>query len=157
VRKNEIILNCITYFFCLLMPADGNIWRLLRNSTILLLCLQEYNNEFRQVQSTRHAFKTHYSAATCCYVKSSVVYRVKVYRINICNFSHITHACVNEGTNNIRLQSTWTKHLRKWETRKEMGEIKKDREQICSQTIGYKRTSRVLTCSKPYREHPEVP
>jgi len=29
--------------------------------------------------------------------KSPVVFRQKVYRINMCSFSHVTHACVNEG------------------------------------------------------------
>jgi len=29
--------------------------------------------------------------------KYSVFFRQKVYRINMCSFSHITHACVNEG------------------------------------------------------------
>jgi hypothetical protein len=142
--------------FCLLIPAGGNICRLLWNATILLLFLQEYDNEFRQIQSIRHAFETNYSAASCCYVKFSEVYRQKVYRINMCSFSHTTHACVNEGD---RHQVTKYQNQAPAKMRNSQGDgwDKKDREQTCSQTISYKRTSRALICSKSYREYPEAP
>jgi hypothetical protein len=89
--------------------------------------------------------------------KSSVVFRQKVYRINMCSFSYITPACVNEGDWQHQVTEYENEALTKMKISRGDGWDKKDGEQICSQPISYKWTSRALTCSKSYREHPEAP
>jgi hypothetical protein len=127
------------YFSCVLTPAGGhNIFRISWNATILLLCLHESTNEFCHIQSTRHVFKTHYSAFLVHMFKSSVIFRHEVSRTNIRkHFS--SNPCVHEGV--------WNHQVMEHENDEPVGMghsqrdlwDQNDREQIRSQPICYKR------------------